>query len=55
MNKLFRNLLIAAVVAIAVGFVFGFLGEALHSDAVASTGVLLAGMPGILTFFILHP
>ncbi|HWK83829.1 MAG TPA: hypothetical protein VNS61_08825 [Caldimonas sp.] len=54
MNKLLRNLLIAAGVAVAVGFVFGFLGAVLHSEEVGSSGQFLAGTLGILTFFILH-
>lgn len=54
MNKLLRNLLIAAGVAVAVGFVFGFLGVVLHSGEVGSSGQFLAGTLGILTFFILH-
>jgi hypothetical protein len=49
-----RNLLIAAGVAMAVGFVFGFLGAVLHSEEVGSSGQLLASTLAILTFFILH-
>jgi hypothetical protein len=54
MNKLLRNLLIAAGVAVAVGLAFSFLGAVLHSGEVGSSGQLLAGTLSILTFFILH-
>jgi hypothetical protein len=54
MNKLLRNVLIAAGVAVAAGLVFGFLGALLHSEELGTSGQLLAGTLGILTFFILH-
>lgn len=54
MNKLLRNLAIAAALAVAVGFVFGFLGALLHSEEVGSSGQWLGATLGILTFFILH-
>ena len=54
MNKLLRNLLIAGGAAVAVGFLFGFVGVVRHSEEVGSSGQLFAGALGILTFFILH-
>lgn len=54
MSKLLRNVVIAALVALGVGFVFGFLGAVTHSEDVGSTGQWLAGALGVLTFFILH-
>jgi len=46
MNKIVRNALIAAAVAVAVGFVFGFLGAVLHAPGVGSSGQLLAELIG---------
>lgn len=54
MNKIVRNALIAAAVAVAVGFVFGFLGAVLHAPGVGSSGQLLAAVLGTMTFFLLH-
>jgi len=54
MNKMLRNVLIAAGVAVLVGFVFGLLDALTHAPDLGRTGQMLAAVLSVLTFVILQ-
>lgn len=54
MSKLLRNVLIGAAIALGVSLLFGFIGGAVHSEEIATSGQYLAAALGILSFFILQ-